>query len=279
MRPMSDAVNIDLPLITYALPQDPMAKRTMIRAIERLSGSARLQRAYRAVSAEDWERRVVWDHALAHLDITLRHDPNALHAVPDEGPLIIIANHPFGVVDGLALCSLAARLRAEHQALVHSALCREERLNKYLLPIEFEPTRVAQQRSIESRRQALALLHRGGALVFFPAAAISTATPPFGRAVDWEWNPLLGRLIHMSRATVLPVYFYGQNSLLFQVASAINPTLRLSLVMREVRRAMGKPVEMEVGTPVPYAQMAAIKSRSELTRHLRDVTHGLARRQ
>src|SRR5687767_5908993 len=230
---MSRSRRLGAAALSYAAPEDTRSKQAVIRLVERLSGQARVERIYRQVRASLRPEDDVWAQAMRGLDITVRHDPCRLADVPRQGPLVVVANHPFGVVDGLALCHLVAKIRQDFRVVAMSTLCRIPEVRAHVLPINFANTRDAVATSARSRAAARALLVAGGCLLIFPAGAVSTSRRPFGLAEDAPWHPFVGRLVQSSRAAVLPVRFEGQNSRLFQLVSQVSPTLRLSLLLRE----------------------------------------------
>ena len=201
--------------------------------------------------------------------------PARLADVPRQGPLVVVANHPFGVVDGLALCHLVAKIRQDFRVVAMSTLCRMPEVRAHVLPINFANTRDAVATSARSRPTARALLVAGGCLLIFPAGAVSTSRQPFGPAEDAPWHPFVGRLVQSSRAAVLPVRFEGQNSRLFQLVSQISPTLRLSLLLREAVSRIGTEIEAHVGRVLPFESLAAFDDPKALVEHLREVTYGL----
>ena len=115
--------------------------------------------------------------------------------------------------------------------------------------------------------------------VVFPAGAVSTAPDKLGLkpAVDWRWQPFVAQLVQRSKAPVVPVWFSGQNSRLFQIASHVSYTLRVSLIFHEVRARIGTSLPVVIGAPIPFSDLAAIKDRQALADHLRERVYALAR--
>ena len=109
--------------------------------------------------------------------------------------------------------------------------------------------------NLKSRAAARAQLERGGAVVVFPAGGVSTAPDRLGLrpAVDARWQPFVAQLIQRSKATVVPIWFGGQNGRLFQIASHVSQTLRLSLIFHEVKARIGAVLPVAVGAPIPFA--------------------------
>lgn len=266
-----------LPKLTYASPDDPLPKQVLIRSVERLTGRRRLERIYDMVLEREPDQRQLWGAALRELRVQMDYDTGQLAKVPAEGPLILIANHPYGVLDGLIICHFASLLRPDFKILIHKSLNREPRVAQYMLPIDFSETEEATCTNIESKHRAMATLHAGNAIVIFPAGGIATTVHgPFGRAVDLEWKLFVAKLIQMTKATVIPIYFHGQNSRIFQLASHMSLTLRLALIIHEVNRKAGDTIRVSIGDPILYQALASIRKRKELLNYLRESIYALS---
>lgn len=265
-----------MPKITYATPDDPLIKTLLIRSIERLSGQPRIERMYDNVLNDREENMSFWEAALEQLQLHVEYDERQLAKIPRGGPLVFIANHPYGVLDGIIICNIAVTTRQDFQILINSALCREEEVAEYMLPIDFAGTEKALRTNIKTKRRSEAILKAGGTIVIFPAGGIATSKGPFGQAVDLEWKTFAAKLIQTSKATVVPIYFHGQNSRIFQIVSQFSLTLRLSLIISEVNRKIGETIKVSIGDPIPYQDIADIKKRQALTDYLREVTYGLS---
>lgn len=268
-------------LLTYAEPNDPRLRRVVIRGIEQLSGQKKLRRLYdharaRSTHAPDGPRpEAFFSEALDVLKVKSHYSATQLAKIPRSGPLMFVANHPFGVVDGLALCQLALEARGEFKIMIHRALFRDPDLQPFMLPIDFGGTRESARQNISVRNQATEYLKSGGTLAVFPGGGIATASRTFGHATDLDWKLLPAKLIHASQATVVPVFFPGQNSRLFQWVSQFSQTLRLSLVIREITNKRGRTIDMIIGDPLHYAQLAHLKDRKALMNHLRQQVYAL----
>lgn len=265
----------NVPKLSYASQDDPWLKRNSIRCIERLSGRKRIERLYAEVIQEWGINGSFWELAIEKLQLDLEINRQQLAKVPPEVPVLFIANHPFGVLDGIIICQLAHSVRRDFRILINSVLCQEDRIAEYLLPVDFENTREAVRTNIQTKKLAQETLNRNGALAIFPAGGVATAEKPFGKAVDLDWKVFTAKMIQMSKATVVPVYFDGQNSRIFQLVSQFSMTLRLSLLLHEVNNKIGKKLHVEIGDPIPYEELANIKNRQHLTQHLREITLSL----
>jgi putative hemolysin len=261
---------------SYASPEDPRFKRLVIQLIERITGQPELKRMYLEHQNNPKPGESIWDAAINKLRLKIDLNEQDLSEIPRTGPVIIVANHPFGVLDGLMVCWLISRVRNDFKVLTNALLNRAEEIKPYLLPIDFEETKAALETNIRTRAESKALLEKGGALVIFPGGTVSTTPTLLSRkAKDPEWKTFTGRMIVQGKAPVVPVYFDGQNSRLFQIASHISMTLRLSLLFKEVHDRIGENLAVRIGKRIPYETLKGFSDRKELMAFLRDQTYAL----
>ncbi len=262
--------------LTYSSADDPLLKRMVIKSIEFVSGRKKLEKLYTQVRAEQPAPDKVWEAVLGKLEVEVSFEAEKLDRIPRQGPLVLIANHPFGVVDGLIFGYLISKVRQDFKVLVNEVLYREEMLRQNLLPIDFRTTKEALQTNINSRNAALEWLKSGGAVAIFPAGGVATTPRPLKRkAKDLEWKKFVLKMIQQSQAPVLPLFFHGQNSRLFQLVSHVNMNLRLSMLLNEVRNKMGRKIQVEIGHPISHDELKIIKDRAELLAYLRKKTYEL----
>lgn len=261
---------------SYASPEDPAFKRLVIQLVERISGQPELKRMYLEHQNTPVPGETFWNAAIRKLRLKVDLNEDALGEIPKNGPVILVANHPFGVLDGLMICWLIARVRKDFKVLTNALLNRAEEIKPFLLPIDFEETKAALETNIKTRAEAKALLENGGALIIFPGGTVSTTEKMWSRkARDPEWKTFTARMIVQGKAPVVPVFFAGQNSRLFQVASHISMTLRLSLLFKEVHDRIGEDMTVRIGKRIPYEELKAISDRKKLMEFLRDKTYAL----
>jgi putative hemolysin len=269
---------MDKYLFSYATASDPPLKRGLIRIVEKATGQPKLKRMY--IENQKFPRpgESFWQAAVRKLALDVRYDSEALAAIPKTGPVVVVANHPYGVLDGIVVSWLVSKVRSDFLVLTNAALIRAPEVQDFILPIDFSETQEAQRTNLASRAAARAQLEKGGVVVVFPAGAVSTAPDKLGRkpAVDARWQPFVSQLIQRSTAVVVPVWFGGQNSRLFQIASHLSTTLRISLIFHEVRSRIGTSLPA-VGAPIPFASLAGIKDRQALADDLRARVYALAR--
>ncbi len=254
--------------LTYANPNDRLAKRLLIRSVEEVSGRRRYLKLYRI-----WRRDVaptcnrIFARMLAMCSIGLEISG---HWPPREtqGPLVIVANHPFGIGDGIAILSLAEQFGRPFRVMINADLLKVSEIEPYSLPVDFSETREAMASNLEMRKTALSLIREGTIIVIFPAGGVATAKKPFGKAEDLPWKLFVARLVRESGADVLPIHFDGQNGWLFHLASRYSLTLRISLLIREFARLRGKTIRARVGEIIQAADLSALADRKELVARL-----------
>lgn len=277
---MVDSSGEAIDTFSYAAPDDPRLKRFVIRLIERLSGQPYLRWLYEDHLTNPVPGESFWDSAIRRLELKVVYDEAKLAAWPKKGPLVVVSNHPFGVLDGVVLCHLVSKVRDDFLVLINSVLYRAEQIRPYLLPIDFAESEEALKTNLKSRQVAKAHLMKGGCLVIFPAGGVSTTpTVWHKRAIDSDWKTFTARLITQAKAAVAPVYFAGQNSRLFQLASHISMTLRLSLLFKEVHDKIGSEIHVRIGDVAPYDKLESISDRHEFMDNLRRMTYALGHDQ
>ena len=265
------------PELSYAAYFDDPVKRRLVRAVEHLSGQPRLKKLYEHYREHLANDVPFFEAAIRLLDLDVQFSASRLADIPREGPLVVVANHPFGVLDGLVICWLVSLRRPDFRVLTNAALDGVPEARDYLLRVDFSGTREALAANVAMRKAALSHVGQGGCVIVFPSGGVATTPRPFDRtAVDDEWKPFTAKLITHGKAPVTPIFFDGQNSRLFQVASHLSLELRLALVFREVRRRMGKSLRVEIGETLPPDVLAAAGKRRGLMEFLRERTYELA---
>jgi putative hemolysin len=262
---------------SYSTPEQPALQRAVIQTIEKFGGQRKLKKLYVQHQKSVAAGENFFAAALRLLKMNIDFDAAALALTPAAGPVIFVSNHPYGVLDGITLTWLATKVRPDTKVLANDVLCQAPEAAANLLPVAFAPTRAARETNVKSRLAAQSWLREGHAVGIFPGGGVSTSERPLkGPAVDLPWAPFTAKLLSMSKATVVPVFFVGQNSRLFQLASHLSLTLRLSLVFRETARRIGSKLKVRIGRPIPFSDVAHIEDRTELVMELRKRIFGLA---
>ena len=255
--------------LSYANERDPKLKRWFIRSIEGLSGRDRFTRLY-----EIWRNDIVgktdrvFGKMLDLIDVDLKVTGSWPPENIPDGPIVIVAKHPFGIGDGIAVLALAEQLGRPFRVLINNELLKVPEMVPYSLPVSFEETKEALALNMQTRHEALRLLKDGVTVVIFPAGGVATAKKGFGRAEDLPWKMFPAKLIQAAKANVVPVYFEGQNGRLFHLASRISLTLRVSLLIREFRRLSGSTIQARVGEMIPWEVLSSHADRKDLLARL-----------
>lgn len=243
--------------ISYRWGARTRAGRALIAAIENMTGRPGLLRM-----AAGYQRDITPDHdfwAVMFQRYQLRLEVSAgeLQHIPTTGPLVCVANHPYGILDGLSFGRLMSMRRgADFKILANAVFCKAPEIASHILPVDFAGTREAQAINLNTRKQALAYLAQGGAIAIFPGGAVSTAARPFGPALDPYWKTFTAKLISHTGAQVVPLFFDGSNNRLFQIASHLSLTLRLALLIDQFNRRVGTSVSVRIRAPLSAAEMA-----------------------
>ena len=257
------------PRISYTNPDDTWLVRHFVSSIEILLGRNKIEAVYNNLKDEQFNLTTFFSSALKETKITAKYDLEKLQAVPKTGPLMFVANHPFGVVDGIVLCDMALRVRGDLRIMLHSLLCQDSQLAQFFLPIDFQETKQALKTNIRSKQLALEFLSQDIPVLIFPSGMVSTADKfGFGTVREAPWTTFAAKIIREARATVVPIFFHGQNSRKFHVASHIGEPFRMAMLVHEAINKFGKTVEIEIGEPLTWERLADRGGRQQLTDYL-----------
>ena len=243
--------------LSYAHTFDSPAQVRTIQAMELLTGKLRLLRLIRKFEAMGVpEGQAFWKQALDIMGIDLATPREEIARIPREGPLVVVANHPHGLVDGMVLAELIGRRREDYKILTRSLLTGVAEIDRFMIPVPFAHESDALQQNLDMRKRAMDHLKQGGAIVLFPSGVVAASETWFGPAIEREWNPFTAKMIQRSGARVLPIYFPGQNSRWYQIANRVSSTLRQGLLLYEVVHALNRPQAPVVGSPLERAELA-----------------------
>lgn len=263
--------------ISYAYSAETRGGRAMIRLMENATGRISLIKRARGYQEAIAGGQDFWQVMVERYGLGLEVTGGSLANIPTDGPLIVIANHPYGILDGLILGHILSVVRGDFRILANSVFCRAEELQRVILPVDFAETKDAVKLNIETRKIALGYLAQGGAIGIFPGGTVSTALKPFKRPMDPGWRTFTARMIAKSNAAVVPIYFDGHTSRLFQLASHLHNTLRMGLLIQEFRRRVNTPVRVVIGTPIDRKELdARAKDGRAMMDFLRKATYELS---
>ncbi|WP_373236170.1 lysophospholipid acyltransferase family protein [Cohaesibacter celericrescens] len=263
--------------ISYAHSADTKPGRAVIRLLENTTGRLQLIKRADGYEHEVAAGRDFWSVIVERYGLSLEVMAGQLANIPKEGPLILIANHPYGILDGLMMGHILSEARGDFRILANQVFHKADDINRIILPISFEASKEAVRQNIETRKNALSYLADGGAIGIFPGGTVSTGAKPFSYPMDPGWRGFTARMVGKSNATVVPVFFDGHTSRLFQVASHLHSTLRMGLLLKEFRKRMDTPVKVVIGEPISRAVLDPLaKDSRAMMDYLRQATYALS---
>ncbi|ATG39707.1 acetyltransferase domain-containing protein [Phaeobacter piscinae] len=240
--------------LSYAHSAQTRPGQAMIRMMENATGRLQLIKRAEGYETDVAAGQSFWSVMRARYGLQLEVVRGTLSHIPQDQPVVVIANHPYGILDGLMLGHILSEARGDFRILAHQVFRKADDLSRVILPIDFAETKAALKTNLETRKAALEYLGQGGAIGIFPGGTVSTAARPFLRPkvppMDPMWRGFTARMIAKSRAVVVPIYFDGHTSRLFQMASHLHPTLRMGLLIKEFRKRVDTPVRVSIGTPI-----------------------------
>jgi len=245
--------------LTYSETFDSNIKRWFIMSMEWLTGKVKVVRRVRRFEKMGTPTgQAFWSATMRAMGIDIQTPQDQLDRIPQTGPVMFVANHPHGLVDGMILADLIGRRRNDYRILTRSLLTGiDQSASSYMIPVPFLHEADAQKKMIEMRAKAMDHLGQGGLIALFPSGVVATSETMFGPPIEAEWNVFTAKMIRRSGATVVPCYFPGANSRAYQIANKISPTLRQSLLIHEVAHAFDKPQKPVIGKPITPQEIAA----------------------
>ncbi|MEM8629793.1 MAG: lysophospholipid acyltransferase family protein [Pseudomonadota bacterium] len=263
--------------ISYASSAETKGGRALIRVMENVTGRIKLIKRADGYDQEVEQGANFWQVMVDRYGLSLDITEGSLENIPKDGPLIVIANHPYGILDGLMMGHILACTRGDFRILAHRVFRKAKDLDKVILPISFDGTKEAIQLNINTRKTALRYLADGGSIGVFPGGTVSTAVKPFAQPMDPGWRSFTARMIAKSNATVVPIFFEGHNSRLFQIASHLHATLRTALFIKEFKRRVDEPVKVVIGKPIDPSEIDSRRGDPKaLMDYLRRATYSLS---
>jgi putative hemolysin len=206
---------------------------------------------------------------LKALQITVEIDPKELQHLPKEGPFIAVANHPFGLLDGLILIKTLVEVRPDAKVMGNFLLQRIEPLKELILPVNPFDDSKGSGANISGLKATLQYLRDGHPVGMFPAGEVATMQEHFTHIADREWQPSAVKLIQKAKVPVVPLFFEGSNSMSFHLLGKIHPLLRTVKIPSELVNKQRRVVRLRVGTPIQPAEQEEFESNTKFGRYLR----------
>jgi putative hemolysin len=270
-------------LIDLRASIDGPVKRALFRLVElplqKALALTEVNRIYSLSVSLCEEKGSFFSAGLDALDVEYELPDRDLAKIPTEGPVIVVANHPFGAIEGLILGDLLTRVRADARMLGNQLLQEIPQLRSWIIPVDVFGGGDAARANVAALRASLRWLKAGGLLATFPAGAVSHLQLREARVTDPPWSHHVARLARRTGATVVPVFFEGRNSNLFQVAGLLHPRLRTALLPSELLKRRRGKLPVRVGRPIPPEKLAVYADDATLMDYLRFKTYALKRRE
>jgi putative hemolysin len=257
-----------------ALSLQKLGLKSLAIPLMKLFRVQRLNKIYQKFSHYDGLEFL--DACLDELQINYDIPVNDFKNIPTTGPVVFIANHPYGGLDGLLLIRLIAGIRPDLKVMANYILKNVKPLADYILPVDPFERKDSAQKSLAGVKSTLEVLSNGGCVAIFPAGEVSAFHTNSKRITDKTWNPMIGKLIAKSGAKVVPIYFSGNNSLLFNLLGMIHPRLRTARLPSEILNKKKFALRIRIGKPIAPDDIAEFTDNTQLMRFLRAKTYALA---
>jgi putative hemolysin len=244
---------------------------------KRLLGLSSIEKFYRT-RPEGCRGLDFLDWALDGLGVRVEVEATDLQRIPEQGPLVVVANHPFGGIEGLILAKLLLMRRPDATLMANYFLGRIPELRELFLLVDPFGRPESVRANMSALRKAMRLLDDGGVLAAFPAGEVSHLNLRRGSVEDPPWLDTVEALVRRARCPVVPVYFPGRNGWQFQTLGLFHARLRTIMLGRELLRRRDSTVEARVGIPIPWRQLASHSGEGELVSYLRSRTYILNER-
>ncbi len=217
------------------------------------------------------------ERVLSAMDVTFLRSGVSQTRIPAIGPLITIANHPFGGVEGLVLAAVLLQVRSDVRILGNYFLERIPALREFIIPVDPFGGPGSQRRNLAPLRRALRWLESGGALATFPSGEVSHLDLRLRCVCDPSWSETIARLARISKSAVLPVFFEGRNGAAFQLAGLLHSRLRTAMLPRELVKMCHRRIQLRIGQVIPPNRLDRIGDARQATEYLRFRTYALKR--
>jgi putative hemolysin len=231
----------------------------MQQILEKISKIDEIKSLYKVNYKELKQSNNFWKKTLDILKIN--YIAENVDNIPKAGSSIIVANHPFGLLDGLIICSIICDIRKDYKILINDEVSQIDQIREYLLPIKFSKLTEDIKKNIISKKKAIEHVNSNGILITFPSGEVATSSLIFNEANERRWKPLIGSIINKTNATIIPVRFFGKNSLLFHTIGFVNNNLRRILFIRELLNKKNQTFKLSIGKKILSLQNERLNNR------------------
>ncbi len=253
-------------LLLTSLPR--VVKVPLLNIVERLLGLDWLARGYEKLEETDTPDQFA-AQTLQYMNVVPRIVDSDLANVPKSGPVVVVANHPFGGIEGVIMTLLLRQVRSDVRIMANGLLKRIPELSETFIGVNPYGHARATRENLKPLRKAMRWLNDGGLLVVFPAGDVSRFRPGNFTIRDGKWDASIARMIRKSGAQVVPMHIGGRNSILFHALGLIHPLLRSLMLPRELANKRNRAIEFRVGEPISNKRVTSNGSDDEIAKYLR----------
>ena len=268
--------------LTAILDEIVHVPRPIRKSVALALGLQKAQRLYTSLKIQA-PTQSIQEVILQQLAVTYRVGEHDIQQVPKSGPVLVVVNHPFGILEGAVLAAVLGRVRPDVRFLANDILSTIPEVHGLLIPVDPTGGASAARRNVTGVRRSIEFLERGGCLVVFPAGEVSHFHLRKATVTDPQWHTAVARMIETLSGrgvavSALPIYFGGANSLVFQTLGLLHPRLRTLLLVRELLNKRNRLVELRMGSLISSKKLLEIPTPEERTEYLRWRTYVLANR-
>ncbi len=245
---MSEAAVIS-PELNLSFAADlPAWQQKFVKLIETTVGKQYLLEVYRGLIDRNTGPETFWEDLLASLELKISSYRRGMEAIPKTGPAVIIANHPFGLMDGASICWMVSQIRKDFKVILWDVFRQKNHGQGYFLSLDLtEDNKEARRQNIIVRREAIQNLKDGQIVIIFPSGGAERPSSLFGAPYETPWFRFTEKMVTASGAPVLPIFVHGHNSKLFHMASHVSEIARRAMFIHEIKRGIGSEVELSIG--------------------------------
>ncbi|MFZ0963433.1 MAG: GNAT family N-acyltransferase [Terriglobia bacterium] len=269
----NDATEISLPK-AFAEKIAPFAQP----AVQHLLRWRELNDLYTCVNQPEREDQI-WERILRSLNVAYKVSPEDLANIPARGSLVVVANHPYGGIEGVILAALLRSVRSDVKVMANLVLCSFPGLRPSLIPVDPFGTQAAAVSNIRGLKAAIEWVRTGGALAVFPAGEVAHVDMNQWAITDPAWHEAVAAIIRRTSAAAIPVFFNGSNGPLFQLLGMVHPLVRTVMLPSELLNKRNHVFEVRVGHPLSSRKLSTFPNDAEMTAYLRWRTYLLGHRK
>ncbi len=269
-------ISEDLRKVTYSDTYNNPLQNKLIKLIEKALVRQKFYQRFLDLYYRVDQGEAVNTAVLEAFGLKVELKKGSLENIPKRGPVIVVGNHPFGIVDGIVVASMIKSVRPDLKVMAHQGVSDIPLFSKYFLPINFSGTEDAKKINKKTIHDFKSHVSNGGVGVIFPAGAVSTKRPIWKKNTDPPWFPSAAKWARDFNAQVVPVFIDGHCGPLFQLVSQFSMTLRLASLLYENTRLIDSEIGMRVGEPIDVRALSCKMEPVEMTEYFRKETYGLA---